>query len=124
MRRLEQLEKQRCGPRRKMAWFYLVLAGLLECVWPIALKESDGFTKLTPSAITIVVGMISLVLLSLAMRQIPIGTAYAAWTGIGATGVALIGIVHYGDAATVARLVCITLIVAGVIGLRIFGAEA
>ncbi len=107
-----------------MAWFYLVVAGLLECVWPIALKESVGFTKLTPSVITIVVGMISLVLLSFAMRQIPIGTAYAAWTGIGATGVALIGIVHYGDPTTVARLVCILLIVAGVIGLRVFSVGA
>jgi quaternary ammonium compound-resistance protein SugE len=103
-----------------MAWFYLVVAGLLECVWPIALKESDGFTQLMPSVITIVVGTISLVLLSFAMREIPIGTAYAAGTGIGATGVALIGIVHYGDATTVARLVCISLIVAGVISLRIF----
>ncbi len=106
-----------------MAWAYLFAAGLLECVWPIALKESAGFTKFTPSMVTVVVGALSLLLLSFAMRQIPIGTAYAAWTGIGATGVAVIGIVHYGDATTVARLLCISLIVAGVIGLRIFGSE-
>ena len=106
-----------------MAWFYLFAAGLLECIWPIALKESDGFSKLTPSLVTVVVGAISLLLLSFAMRQIPIGTAYAAWTGIGATGVALIGMVHYGDPTTVGRLVCITLIVAGVIGLRVFSGE-
>ncbi len=106
-----------------MAWLYLFAAGLLECVWPIALKESAGFSKFIPSLVTIVVGALSLLLLSFAMRQIPIGTAYAAWTGIGATGVALIGILYYGDAATVARLGCIMLIVAGVIGLRVFGAE-
>ncbi|HCU90707.1 MAG TPA: QacE family quaternary ammonium compound efflux SMR transporter [Gammaproteobacteria bacterium] len=106
-----------------MAWLYLFAAGVLECIWPIALKESAGFSKFTPSLVTIVVGALSLLLLSFAMRQIPIGTAYAAWTGIGATGVALIGILYYGDVATVARLGCITLIVAGVIGLRVFGAE-
>lgn len=106
-----------------MAWLYLFAAGLLECVWPIALKESDGFSRLTPSLVTVVVGAISLALLALAMRQIPVGTAYAVWTGIGATGVALIGVVHYGDATTVGRLVCLTLIVAGVIGLRVFSAD-
>jgi quaternary ammonium compound-resistance protein SugE len=106
-----------------MAWLYLLAAGLLECVWPIALKESAGFSKLIPSLVTVVVGGLSLLLLSFAMRQISLGTVYAVWTGIGATGVAVIGMVHYGDATTTGRLVCISLIVAGVIGLRIFSAE-
>lgn len=106
-----------------MAWIYLMTAGMLECIWPIALKASDGFTKLTPSLITIVVGFVSLGLLSLAMRQIPVGTAYAAWTGIGATGVAIIGIAYYGEPATIGRISCISLIVAGVIGLRVFAVE-
>jgi quaternary ammonium compound-resistance protein SugE len=106
-----------------MAWIYLFAAGLLECIWPITLKASDGFTKLTPSLVTIVVGFVSLVLLSLAMRQIPIGTAYAAWTGIGATGVAILGIALYGEPTTLARLSCIALIIAGVVGLRVFAAE-
>ncbi len=102
-----------------MAWLYLFLAGLLECVWPIALKEADGFTRFGPSVVAIVVGLISLVLLSFAMRGIPVGTAYAAWTGIGAAGVALLGIAFYGDPATPARLLCIGAILAGVIGLRV-----
>lgn len=106
-----------------MAWIYLMVAGLLECIWPITLKASDGFTKLTPSLVTIVVGFISLGLLSLAMRHIPVGTAYAAWTGIGATGVAILGIVLYDDPTTISRLMCISLIVAGVIGLRVFAVE-
>lgn len=106
-----------------MAWFYLFAAGLLECIWPIALKQSDGFSNLAPSVVTVVVGFISLVLLSFAMRSIPVGTAYAVWTGIGAVGVALIGIIYYGDAKTAGRIVCIGLIVAGVIGLRLFSTD-
>lgn len=107
-----------------MPWIYLVGAGLLECIWPIALKESEGFTKLTPSLIAIVVGLISLLLLSVAMKNIPVGTAYAVWTGIGATGVAIIGIIHYGDSTTAARLVSIGLILAGIVGLRFFSDSA
>lgn len=106
-----------------MAWIYLMAAGLLECIWPITLKASDGFTRLAPSVVTIVVGFVSLVLLSFAMREIPVGTAYAAWTGIGATGVAILGIVLYGEPTTVARLACMSLVVAGVVGLRVFGSE-
>ncbi len=102
-----------------MAWGYLLAAGLLECIWPLTLRASDGFTRLTPSIVTIVVGSISLVLLSIAMREIPIGTAYAAWTGIGATGVAILGIILYAEPMSSARLICISLIVAGVIGLRL-----
>jgi len=107
-----------------MPWIYLVAAGLLECIWPIALKESDGFTKLTPSLIAIAVGLISLLLLSVAIKDIPVGTAYAVWTGIGATGVAIIGIIHYGDSTITARLVCIGLILAGIVGLRLFSGSA
>ena len=106
-----------------MAWVYLFAAGLLECIWPLALKASDGFTKFTPSLVTVVVGFASLGLLSIALRDIPVGTAYAAWTGIGATGVAIIGIAFYGESMAVARLICISLIVAGVIGLRVLAGE-
>jgi len=102
-----------------MSWFYLFIAGLLEIVWAIGLKYTEGFTKLVPSAITILAMAASIWFLALALRTIPIGTGYAIWTGIGATGTAILGIVLFAEPATAARLLCIGVIVAGIIGLKV-----
>lgn len=102
-----------------MEWVYLVVAGLFEIGWAIGLKYTEGFTKLGPSVATIIGMILSFGLLSLALRTLPIGTAYAIWTGIGAVGTAVLGMVLFKEPADVARLVCIGLIVAGVIGLKL-----
>ncbi|KRG84126.1 molecular chaperone [Stenotrophomonas daejeonensis] len=102
-----------------MPWVYLLLAGLFEIGFALGLKYSEGFTRLWPSVGTVVAAGISLWLLTQAMKQIPIGTAYAIWTGIGAMGVAVLGIVLFNDSASPARLACVALIVAGVIGLKL-----
>ena len=102
-----------------MAWLWLVLAGLLEIVWAIGLKYTDGFTRLVPSAITVAAMIASVYFLALAVRTIPIGTGYAVWTGIGAVGTAILGIALLGEPATAARLACIGLIVAGIVGLKL-----
>ena len=102
-----------------MAWTYLFIAGLLEIVWAIGLKYTEGFTRLVPSAITIAAMVVSLWFLALALRSIPVGTGYAVWTGIGAVGTALLGIVLFAEPATLARLGCIGLIVAGIVGLKL-----
>lgn len=102
-----------------MAWVYLIIAGILEVVWAIAMKYSHGFTRLGPSAITIVGMLISFYFLSLAIKGLPIGTAYAIWTGIGAIGVALIGIVFLNEPRNIARMVCLLLIVVGIVGLKL-----
>jgi quaternary ammonium compound-resistance protein SugE len=102
-----------------MAWVYLAFAGLLEIVWAIGLKYTDGFTRILPSAITII-GMIgSVVLLGLAVRDLPIGTGYAVWTGIGTVGAAILGMILFNEPATAIRIGCIALIVAGIIGLKL-----
>lgn len=103
-----------------MAWLYLFAAALLEIVWALGLKSTHGFTRLGPSAGVIVVMAASLFLLSLAARGIPIGTAYAIWTGIGGAGTAVCGMLFLGEPTTVARIVCIVLIVSGVVGLKLF----
>ena len=97
-----------------MAWLYLVVAGLLEIVWAIGLKMSEGFTKPVPSAVTLVGAAASFYFLSLALRELPVGTGYAVWVGIGAVGAAIFGIVLLGDSVTLARIGGIALIVAGV----------
>ncbi len=102
-----------------MAWFILFLAGLMEVGWAIGLKYTEGFTRLVPSALTVTAMAISMALLGMALKTLPIGTAYAVWTGIGAVGTAILGIVLFGDPATTARLVCIGLIVAGIAGLKL-----
>lgn len=102
-----------------MAWVYLVVAGLLECGWAIGMKQSQGWTRLWPSVWTIVLMIASFALLSVAMNRLPAGTAYAVWTGIGAAGTALLGILILKEPASAARLACIALIVLGVIGLRL-----
>ena len=106
-----------------MAWVYLFIAGLLECAWAIGLKYSDGLTKPLPSVLTLLAVIASLWLLAIAMKTIPIGTAYAIWTGIGTTGVALPGILLLNEPRDLARLICITLIVSGVIGLKLFSTQ-
>ena len=102
-----------------MAWIVLVVAGLFEVCWAIGLKYTDGFTRLWPSVGTATAMVISVVLLGWAMRTLPVGTAYAVWTGIGAVGTVLLGIVLFGEPATVARLVCVGLVVAGILGLKL-----
>lgn len=104
-----------------LAWTLLVGAGLLEVVWAIALKQSAGFTRLLPAAIGIASAVASFVLLAFALRWLPVGTAYAAWVGIGTVGVVLVGITVLGEAATLPRLLCLALIVAGVVGLKLLG---
>jgi quaternary ammonium compound-resistance protein SugE len=107
-----------------MAWLLLVLGGLLECGWAIGLKYTDGFTRLWPTVFTAASMIASVGLLGLAMREIPVGTAYAVWTGIGAAGVAILGMILFGESRAVARLVCLGLIVAGVVGLKLFSGAA
>jgi quaternary ammonium compound-resistance protein SugE len=101
-----------------MAWIYLFLAGLFEVAWAIGLKYTDGFTRVLPSIFTVASIVISLALLGLALKTLPVGTAYAVWTGIGATGTALFGIWLFGEPATALRLSCIGLILAGIVGLK------
>lgn len=103
-----------------MAWILLVVAGLLEVGWAIGLKYTEGFTKLWPSVATLVLMGFSFLFLSMALKTLPVGTAYAVWTGIGAVGTALLGICLLGEAATVGRLLSIVLIVAGIAGLKYF----
>lgn len=102
-----------------MSWILLFIAGLLEVCWAIGLKYTDGFSKPVPTVLTVVAMVASVVLLGLAMKQLPVGTAYAVWTGIGAIGTAILGIVLLGDPATGARLLCLGLIAAGIIGLKL-----
>jgi len=101
------------------AWMMLGAAGLLEIVWAVGLKYADGFTKPVPSAITIAAMIASMWLLAQAARDLPIGTAYAVWTGIGAVGAALFGMMLLGESASIVRLACIGLIVAGIVGLKL-----
>ncbi|MBL8477505.1 quaternary ammonium compound efflux SMR transporter SugE [Methyloversatilis sp.] len=105
-----------------MAWVILFIAGLFEVAWAIGLKYTDGFSKLWPSVGTAAAMLISVVLLGLAMRTLPVGTAYAVWTGIGAVGTVILGIVLFGDPANAARLACVALIVAGILGLKLTSA--
>ncbi len=102
-----------------MNWTILVVAGLFEVGWAIGLKYTDGFTKLWPSVGTVLAMVISVVLLGIAMKTLPVGTAYAVWVGIGAVGTAILGIVLLGDAANAGRIVSLALIVAGVVGLKL-----
>ncbi|HEY5757783.1 MAG TPA: quaternary ammonium compound efflux SMR transporter SugE [Steroidobacter sp.] len=102
-----------------MAWILLLIAGLLEIGWAIGLKYTDGFTRLWPSVGTVAAMVVSITLLGLAMRSLPVGTAYAVWTGIGAVGTVLLGIVLFGEAMTMARLACVALIVTGILGLKL-----
>ena len=102
-----------------MSWIILFIAGLLEVVWAIGLKYTHGFTRLVPSVITVTAMIVSIVMLSWTMKSLPTGTAYAVWTGIGAVGAAITGIVLFGESANPARLLSLALIVAGIIGLKL-----
>lgn len=103
-----------------MSWIILFVAGLFEVAWAIGLKYTDGFTRLWPSVGTLGAMVVSVVLLGMAMKALPVGTAYAVWTGIGAVGTALLGIHLFGESASPARLACLALIVTGIIGLKVF----
>lgn len=102
-----------------LPWIMLFFAGLLEVAWATGLKQSEGFTRLGPTLYTLVTMAGSFALLAFAMRSLPLGTAYAVWTGIGTVGAAILGIVMFGEAVTVARLLCIALIVLGIAGLKL-----
>lgn len=104
-----------------MAWVYLTIAGLLEIVWAIGLKYTEGFSKLGPTAITVGAMIASVVLLGIALRELPVGTGYAVWTGIGTVGTAVLGILIFQEPATALRLASIGLIVAGIVGLKLVG---
>jgi len=103
-----------------MAWTILIIAGLLEIGWAIGLKYTEGFSRLIPSILTIATMGVSLYLLAIASRELPIGTAYAVWVGIGAVGTAILGIMLFDEARDPVRLLCLAMIVAGVVGLRAF----
>ena len=105
-----------------MAWLLLCIAGVLEIAFAFGVKWSQGFTRLAPTLFTIVTGVASVYLLSRALRSLPVGTGYAVWTGIGAAGTAILGVLVMGDSAAPARVLCITLIFAGVIGLKLVSA--
>jgi quaternary ammonium compound-resistance protein SugE len=102
-----------------MAWVYLFFAGLLEIGWAIGLKYTEGFTRLVPSVLTALSMTVSVILLGLALKTLPVGTGYAIWTGIGAVGTAILGIYLLGEPATLARLGSIALIIAGIVGLKL-----
>jgi quaternary ammonium compound-resistance protein SugE len=102
-----------------MAWILLIIAGILEIAFALAMKSSDGFTRLLPSLLTVVSGLSSVFILSFSLRSLPVGTGYAVWTGIGAAGTAIFGMLMLGDPASPSRLFCIGLILSGVIGLKL-----
>ena len=103
-----------------MSWIYLLLAGLTEVAWAVGLKQSEGWSRFWPSVITGALMIVSFAFLSLALKTLPLGTAYAVWTGIGAAGTAIVGIYFFGEPRDALRLLCIALIIAGVAGLKVF----
>ncbi|MBM0259982.1 multidrug efflux SMR transporter [Micromonospora sp. 4G55] len=103
-----------------MAWIVLVLSGLLETAWAVSLDRSAGFSRPLPSVVFVVTLVLSMLGLAYALRDIPIGTGYAVWVGIGAVGTTLVGMVALGESASLARIVCLLLVVAGVVGLKLF----
>ena len=107
-----------------MSWFYLLCAGLLEASWAVGLKYTDGFTRPVPTALTITAIIASMWLLGQATRDLPLGTAYAVWVGIGATGAAILGAVLFREPVTLARAACLTLMAISIIGLKLTAAEA
>lgn len=106
-----------------MAWIILVLAGLFEVAWAVGLKYTDGFTRLLPSVTTLAAMAVSVGLLALAVKTLPLSTAYAIWTGIGAVGAVILGIVLFHESASPARLACLALIIVGIIGLKVVSPE-
>lgn len=108
----------------QLAWVWVVLAGCMEVIWVVGLKQTQGFTRLWPSVVTVSLMAASFVLLSQALKVIPIGTAYAVWTGIGAAGGAVAGMLLYGESANPLRIVCIALIILGIAGLKLLPATS
>lgn len=106
-----------------MAWLYLFVAGLMEIGWAVGLKYTAGFTRLWPTVWTGAALVLSMVLLAAAVRTLPLGTAYAVWTGIGAVGTAALGVVLFGESVSPARVLCIALIVAGLVGLKLTSSD-
>lgn len=106
-------------PTAAQAWILLALAGVLEIGWAVGMKATDGFTRTVPSVIVVSTALLSFWLLALAMKVLPVGTAYAVWVGIGAAGAAVFGMLLYQESASIGRIVCLGLIVAGVIGLKL-----
>ncbi len=104
-------------------WLYLAIAGLFECVWAVGLKYTEGFTRLLPTVATAAAIIISFYFMALALQKLPMGTAYAVWTGIGAVGVATFGMLFLGESRDILRIFCILLIVAGIIGLKLVSAS-
>lgn len=104
-----------------MPWLLLLLAGLFEVAWAIGLKYTDGFSRPLPTLLTLSAMGVSVLLLAMAVKQLPLGTAYAVWTGIGAVGTVLMGIWLFNEPATLARILCLTLIVGGILGLKFIG---
>jgi quaternary ammonium compound-resistance protein SugE len=103
----------------QLAWVYLLIAGLFEVVWAIGLKYTDGWSRLWPSVGTLIAMAASVIFLSLAMKVLPVGTSYAVWTGIGAIGTVILGIVLFAEPATAVRLGCVALILTGIVGLKL-----
>lgn len=101
-----------------MAWILLCIAGIVEIAFAFGMKQSEGFTRLIPALFTVATGLSSVILLSISLRTLPVGTAYAVWTGIGAAGTAIMGIALLGESAAPMRMVCIVLILTGVVGLK------
>jgi quaternary ammonium compound-resistance protein SugE len=102
-----------------MAWFYLIIAGLFETAWAVALKYSEGFTKLWPSVVTIIAMAISIYLLAISLKTLPLGTAYTVWTGIGAIGTVIYGIMVFGESKDLLKMLFVIMIIGGIVGLRI-----
>jgi quaternary ammonium compound-resistance protein SugE len=102
-----------------MAWTILIVAGLFEIAWAVGLKYTEGFTRVWPSVGTLAAMAASVLLLGWAMKSIPVGTAYAVWTGVGAVGTAILGIYLFGESASAARLVCLAMIAGGIVGLKV-----
>ena len=107
------------NPSTTQAWILLALAGVLEIAWAVGMKYTDGFTRGGPSAVVLTIALLSFWLLAVAMKSLPVGTAYAVWVGIGAAGAALFGMLLFREPATAARIVCLLMIVAGVVGLKL-----
>lgn len=104
-----------------MSWLLLLLAGLFEVAWAIGLKYTDGFSRPLPTLLTLIAMAVSVLLLAMAVKQLPLGTAYAVWTGIGAVGTVLMGIWLFNEPATLARVLCLLLIIGGILGLKLIG---
>ena len=111
------------SPNPSLAWLVLFAAGALEIVWSLSMKASDGFTRSTYTAITIAAAWLSFWLLGLSLKALPVGTAYAVWTGIGAVGAAVLGVVLFNEPASASRIACIALIVVGIAGLKLAGGQ-